>query len=113
MKELTKTIAETKTGEMVKSWRQDVMECNNSGKRVSQWCKENGIALSTYYNRLRRVREYVLTERETEEEKQSIVSVQIPCAEEIRIRSGEIEIMLPEKIGAEQLRAVVSALKRC
>ena len=79
MKELTKTIAETKTGEMVKSWRQDVMECNNSGKRVSQWCKENGIALSTYYNRLRR----------------------------------EIEIMLPENIGAEQLRAVVSALKRC
>lgn len=63
MNKLTTTIAETKTGEMVKAWRQDVMECNSSGKRVSEWCRENGIALSTYYNRLRRVREYVLTEK--------------------------------------------------
>ena len=30
-------------------WRGRVMECRNSGKTISVWCKENGINIKTYY----------------------------------------------------------------
>ena len=38
-------------------WASQVEECNNSGLSVSSWCKENGIKISTYLNRQKKVYE--------------------------------------------------------
>lgn len=33
-------------------WGQRVEACRNSGQRVSEWCAERGIPVSTYYSRI-------------------------------------------------------------
>ena len=32
-----------------KEWAAMVQECQSSGKKVEEWCNENGINISTYY----------------------------------------------------------------
>jgi hypothetical protein len=39
-----------------------VTECRKSGKPVQTWCKENGIAIKTYYTRRKRLREVLFEE---------------------------------------------------
>jgi hypothetical protein len=38
----------------------DINECRQSGLTVKDWCKENGIYVKTYYNRMKKVREELL-----------------------------------------------------
>ena len=40
---------------------------NESGLTVTDWCKENGINLKTYYYRLKRMRQAVLKKENTQE----------------------------------------------
>ena len=49
MNEMTRTIAEMKDRVKTETWQQRIQECQQSGKGVQVWCKENGIAASTYY----------------------------------------------------------------
>ena len=48
MNEMTRTIAEMKDRVKTETWQQRIQECQQSGKGVQVWCKENGIAASTY-----------------------------------------------------------------
>lgn len=36
-------------------WSKQVEECNSSGLSVAEWCRENNIPVSTYWNRQRKV----------------------------------------------------------
>lgn len=36
-------------------WSKQVEECNRSGLSVAEWCRENNIPVSTYWNRQRKV----------------------------------------------------------
>ena len=36
-------------------WSERIASCRNSGMSVREWCKVNGIPLSTYYNQQRKV----------------------------------------------------------
>lgn len=36
-------------------WSKQVEECNSSGLSVAEWCRENNIPASTYWNRQRKV----------------------------------------------------------
>ena len=38
-------------------WATQVEECNNSGLSVTQWCKNNNIPVSTFWNRQKKVYE--------------------------------------------------------
>ena len=60
MNEMTRTIAEMKDRVKTETWQQRIQECQQSGKDVQVWCKENGIAASTYYRYLRKIRETLL-----------------------------------------------------
>ena len=40
-----------------REWTEKIQLCRNSGMSVSAWCKENGIAVKTYYYHLRKLRE--------------------------------------------------------
>ena len=60
MNEMTRAIEEVKESVKTENWRQRIQECQQSGKSVQTWCKENGIAASTYYRYLRKIRETLL-----------------------------------------------------
>ncbi len=56
-------IREIKTELRHREWREQIQECQNSGQTVTEWCSSNGIKLSTYYTRLRKVREELLSQQ--------------------------------------------------
>ena len=57
-----------------REWREQIQECQDSGQTVTKWCSSNGIKLSTYYTRLRKVREELLSQQP---ELQKIVPVSV------------------------------------
>ena len=109
MNKITTAITEIKTTVSMEQWQQRIMECQQSGMSIKAWCQENGVATSSYYHYLRKIRESMLQEKQ-------IVPVELPKptgSSGIRIESGEITVTLPESVSAEQLTAVLSALKSC
>ena len=109
-----------------KEWAAMVQECQTSGKKVEEWCNENGINISTYYKRLNVIR----TELIEESENQSIVPVSIsaaitnannivtenaakPSEDKIMMRKNGIEIELPENVSADIILALLRGLKQC
>ncbi len=49
------SLVDAKHESYLQLWNNRVMECRNSGKSVSVWCKENGINIKTYYYWQKRV----------------------------------------------------------
>jgi len=49
----------------LREWAQQIEECANSGKTVSDWCEDNGVGYKNYFYRKRRVREELLDMAET------------------------------------------------
>lgn len=88
-----------------------------SGKTIKEWCEENGVARTTFHNRLRQIREAAL------EPKHEIVpvnadagSMSIPtdAAEGmIRITGRGITAELPQDISPELLTALLKGLSSC
>ena len=58
MNEITKIKNEVK----LKQWVEMIQQRNESGLTVTDWCRQNGINLKTYYYRLKRVRQKVCIE---------------------------------------------------
>ena len=92
-------------------WAQRVEACRKSGQKVSEWCSEQGIAVSTYYSWQRKVYQTVTAEPEV-------------CFTEISgrpagrgmvasIEIGELRIEIHAGADAETVRAIIQALKEC
>ena len=92
-------------------WAQRVEACRKSGQKVSEWCSEQGIAVSTYYSWQRKVYQAVTAEPEV-------------CFAEISARpagrrtaasieSGELRIDIHTGADTETVRAIIQALKEC
>ena len=109
-----------------KEWAAMVQECQASGKRVDEWCQDNGVNVSTYYKRLSVLR----TELIDGTEKQIIVPVSVSAAitdaaetvipntavssrDKIVIRKNGIEIELPQNISNDTILALLKGLKQC
>ena len=58
--EMTERIAETKELVNAAEWREKILSCQESGKTVTAWCKENGISPSTNYRKLCMMREEIM-----------------------------------------------------
>ena len=114
-----------------REWREQIRECQNSGQTVTEWCSSNGIKLSTYYTRLKKVREELLSQQP---ELQKIVPVSISAklsdnnagfrkemssseapvgTEKISIRRNDIEIELPCNADERIITAILRGLKQC
>ena len=92
-------------------WAQRVEACRKSGQKVSEWCSEQGIAVSTYYSWQRKVYQAVTTEAE-------VCFTEITARPEGRgtaasIESGELRIEIHAGADAETIRAIIQALKEC
>ena len=88
--EMTEQIAETKELVNAAEWRERILSCQESGKTVTAWCEENGISPSTYYRKLRMMREDMLSGE------QQIVPIKPRVSHGIRITAGDISIAMPE-----------------
>ena len=107
MNKVTDEIIEIKTEVRERNWEMLVHECWQKVLSVKAWCGQNGIKVSTYYARLRKLREKVCRE---------IVPIEVPKAEaisEIKITSGDITISLPSNIDHETMTNILVALKSC
>lgn len=122
-------ISEIKMQLRHKEWAEMVSECQASGKKVDEWCRENGINVSTYYKRLNVLR----TELIEGNEKQSIVPVSVSSSiavpqknavsdneqklvsdtGKITIRKDGFEIELPQDTPEDMLMALFRGLKQC
>ena len=109
-------ISEAKKRVRLEAWAEMYREYLESGKTIKAWCEENGIARTTFHNRLRQMREAAL------EPKQEIVPVSA-CVEEthtspanagtIRITSRGITAELPQDISPNLLTTLLKGLSSC
>ena len=105
--EETRSIVQIKAGLSVRNWEAQIRACQESGKTVKEWCRDNGIPVGTYYARLRRVREAAITEE------QRVYPLKAEHPAGIRLTAEGIDISLPEGASPDQLAAIVRALKSC
>ena len=92
-------------------WVQRVETCRKSGQKVSEWCSEQGIPVSTYYSWQRKVFQAVTAETE-------VCFAEIPARSAgsetaASIQSGELRIEIHAGADSETVRAIIQALKEC
>ena len=95
-------------------WAQRVEACRKSGQKVSEWCTEQGIPVSTYYSWQRKVFQAVTTEAEvcfTEISARSAGRGTAGTA--ASIESGALRIEIHAGADAETIRTIIQALKEC
>ena len=122
------SISEVKTNLRHREWEEQIRECQSSGMKVRDWCKTNGLNETTYYRRLRIVREEYL--QSTGNSVHQIVSVGVSneiagaisnqtssakpdSQDKVVMRKGGIEIELPQSISQSTLPAVLRGLGKC
>ena len=86
-------------------WAERVRRCRESGLTVSEWCRENGINLKTYYYHLRKLRKKICEQIPvpvmTVSEMNSSVKVQI----------GDITAEIPEGISEQMMTSLIRAIR--
>ena len=95
-----------KREDQAQEWSAKIQACRESGKNISAWCRENGIATKTYYYHLRKLREKLCEQipvavSEATKNPDSVITVS----------SGEIRVEIRASAPAEGIAAVVRALK--
>ena len=122
------SISEVKTNLRHREWEEQIRECQSSGMKVRDWCKTNGLNETTYYRRLRIIREEYL--QNTGNSVHQIVSVGVSneiagaisnqtssakpdSQDKVVMRKGGIEIELPQSISQSTLPAVLRGLGKC
>ena len=94
-------------------WSERVRECRESGQKVSQWCAEHEIAVSTYYKWQKRL--YKIARAQQEQPRfAEITPTQItssPAAVTVRIAGAEIDIQ--NGANEETVGMVLRLLKSC
>ena len=122
------SIREVKTNLRHREWEEQIRECQSSGMKVRDWCKTNGLNETTYYRRLRIIREeylqsggnsaHQIVSVGVSNEIAGTISNQTPTAkpdnqEKIVMRKGGVEIELPQSISQDALLAVLRGLGEC
>ena len=105
-------IAKVKKEIKLAQWVEMIRQRNESGLSVTEWCKQNGIHIKTYYYRLKRVRQAVCSEME----RHDIVPVE-PIAgteittEKIELSIGDVKISLPDDFNESTLKRLLGVLR--
>ena len=95
-------------------WSRRVEACRNSGLPVGQWCRENGIAVSTYFSWQKKVFQAL-------KEVQEVTFAEVPVMERSQL-SGHIvaamevsgvRIQVYEGADGATLQAILQAVKSC
>ena len=92
-------------------WSRRVEACRKSGQRVSEWCAEQGIPVSTYYSWQRKVFQAAVSENEACFAEVSVKPAEAETA--ASIQCGELRVDVHTGADPETIRAIVRALKSC
>ena len=124
-------IKEIKSKLRHREWTEQIQECQSSGQTVKEWCSKRGISPSTYYSRLRAVREEMLsrqpklheivpvsvstelTENSAVLSEKSSFSDKPKSHEKIIIRKNGIEIEIPCDADEKIITSMLRGLKEC
>ena len=95
-------------------WSKRVEACRNSGQTVTQWCRENGVAISTYFLWQRRVFQAV-------SERAEVCFAEVPVystaptvgSTAAVIHAGELKIELCSGADTATIRAIIQAIQSC
>ena len=111
---MEQNLQEYNSNQNLLEWSQRISEYRNSGMRVKEWCKTNGIALSTYYNQ-RKVFEAAKSKAEgvSQPEFAEIRLPRLSCAPVATIRIGCAEADIYPEAEEETIRMVCRVLKSC
>ena len=96
-------------------WSERIASCRNSGMSVREWCKANGIPLSTYYNQQRKVFEASKSVAESRQKPQ-FTEICVPKESHIpaaTIRIGDAEADIYPRADEETIRKICQVLKSC
>lgn len=125
MKEVSQAIEEVKQEVQLSEWAKDLEQQREEGLGVDEWCEKAGIKRSTYYYRLRRVREHLcrVTGQLPQEHKGSVASSpqivplrtvgRIPSESNVEIQCGEIRVSFSGTVTADHLRTVLEVFRSC
>ena len=125
MKEISQAIEKGKEEVQLSEWAKDLEQQREEGLCVDEWCEKVGIKRSTYYYRLRRVREHLcrVTGQMPQEHQGTAVSSpqivpirtveQIPSDYNVEIQCGELCVSFSGTVTADHLRTVLEALRSC
>ena len=93
----------------MQNWSEAELARQESGLTVTQWCRQERISTSTYYYRLRKIRESLceqipvpVTEITEKTETDSAA---------IRIISGDLKVEISSDVPSEKIAAIIGALK--
>lgn len=90
-------------------WAEQISNCRSSGLSVTEWCKEHGINVKTYYYHLRKLREKVC-------EQLPVAVASLPnlkacaCAITVQDASG-ITVRISDGTSPETITAIIRAIK--
>ena len=88
--------------------------CRNSGQTVSEWCSENGIAVTTYYSWQRKVFETVAAKAEVCFAEVPVYSTADAMSSTAAVlRAGNLAIELCNGADAATIRAIIQAIESC
>jgi len=99
-------------------WSEMVREREESGLSVKAYCKQIGIAVKTYYYRLRRLREAVGEQARSEAAQPELVQFTPPAeyavgqAQRIVIKTADTTIEIPANVQPDVVAAAVSFLRQ-
>ena len=93
-------------------WAEMVRSRNESGLTVTDWCKQNGINIKTYYYRLKRMRQAVCSEIE-QHDIVTAIPADAPQSEDenIILIVGDVKISLPDNFNENTLSRLLGVLK--
>ena len=102
-------IAMVKKEIQLQNWSDKELARQESGLTVTEWCRQEKISTSTYYYRLRRIRENLceqipvaVTEITEKTETDSAA---------IRITSDDLKVEISSEVPSEKIAAIIGALK--
>ena len=120
----TKAIAEIKEQVQLDRWQKDLEDRQAAGLSIAAFCERHGISKTTYYYRLRRVREYlcyasgILPDKPSESSNgQQIVPIRMAAKaateNRIEIVKGDLRISFAGETDPTALKTVIEALRSC
>lgn len=86
-------------------WAERVRRCRESGLTVSEWCRENGINLKTYYYHLRKIRKEIC-------EQIPVPVMTVPEeSHSVKISIGDMIAEIPEGISEQMMTSLIRAIR--
>lgn len=106
------TAREAKHQAMLSEWKDRIIDCRNSGLRVSEWCQLNGYGLQTYYRWEREIMGEVskqLVPQRTTAELSAPVFAELPPPREESMPTNQGEIVATVDFGRARLSIYTGA----